>query len=702
MPPRSTVIVSLPTGAGKTLAFQLPALVFAPEGGLTVVVVPTVALARDQEQRFRTLLAGRNEGRLWSGEALAYHGGLDDGAKNAIRTGIRNGTLPIVFVSAEAAVGALRGPLFEAAHQGRLRVFAIDEAHIVSQWGENFRPEFQSIAGLRDALLASCPAGCEFRTLLLSATLTAESFETLRELFGRDAVQLVSELALRPEPAFLLNSAANEPQRIERVLEALRHLPRPLILYTTRRDDAADWYARLSADGFRRLRLVRGGDLADERGELILSEWRNRALEIVVATSAFGLGVDHGEVRSIVHACLPENIDRYYQEVGRAGRDGNAAVALLVSTPRDLQTAERLAKEKRIGVDRGFERWEAMWLLRRPGPDDSYILSLDNRPPDLPDTGVRNASWNLRTLVLMARAGVIAFAAHAPPAVERRENEDEATFELRLVQELARYRREVAVCLRDSRHSDKDHWENVVQRTRAQLRAADDIALRLVFELRDLRRPLSEVFSEVYALTDPSVRPPRLPGSCPETRRRGTVRFTSAEPDVHPISRTATFVSAKFERALAPSADASIRFWVAYETDFSDPRAARSWRDRVLSLLRHAVSNGISELALSESLLTDVEWEQLARHAPLRFLLRRLVPDAEAASLRQEVQVPRITIVSKSDATAVQIERIMRADSPGHVIVMPRDAPDPERPYRRLLDVVRHMSLDDVLSRLDA
>jgi len=701
MPPGSAVVVDLPTGAGKTLAFQLPALVTAAEGGLTVVVVPTVALARDQEERFRKLLAEHEQGRLWSGSALAYHGGLDNDSKNAIRTGIRNGSVPIVFVSAEAAVGALRGPLFEAARQGRLRVLAIDEAHIVSQWGQNFRPEFQSIAGLRDALLAACPPGRAFRTLLLSATLTAESFETLRELFGRDGCQLVSELALRPEPAFLLHSAPDEPQRIERVLEAIRHLPRPLILYTTLRNHAEEWYARLCEVGFRRLRLVRGGDLADTRGEAILRDWRDRALDIVVATSAFGLGVDQAEVRSVVHACIPENIDRYYQEVGRAGRDGNAAVALLVSTPQDLITATGLAEEKLISVDRAFERWEAMWLRRRPGPNASYLLSLDDRPPDLPDKGVRNASWSLRTLVLMARAGLITFAAHAPPAIERREGEDEATFESRRQQELARFAREVAVCVRDSRHSDKRHWDEVVARRRTELRAADEIASKLVRELRDLQRPLSEIFSDVYALPDPPVRAPRLLGSCPVTRRRGIVQFSSVDPDVHPIAQTAAVVSLDLERALAPCSDEAARSWIAYDADVSDPKEARRWRERALSLLRHAVSGGIVELSVSESLVRDEDWAQLAARAPLRFLVRTLVVDATGAPFSQEVPVPRLTLVAKTDATTDAVERIMRAHRPRHVIVLPRDILDPERPYRRLFDVIRHMSLEDLLSRLE-
>ncbi len=702
MPPGSTVVVNLPTGAGKTLAFQLPALAFAAEGGLTVVVVPTVALARDQEERFLRLLAEHEQGRRWSGLALAYHSGLDEDSKNAIRAGIRNGSVPIVFVSAEAAVGALRGPLFEAARQGRLRVLAVDEAHIVSQWGQNFRPEFQSIAGLRDALLAACPSGFRFRTLLLSATLTAESFQTLRELFGHDGYQHVSELALRPEPAYLVYSAENEAQRVQRVLEAIWHLPRPLILYTTLREHAENWHAHLRRIGFRRLRLVRGGDLADSRGETLLKAWRHGALDIVVATSAFGLGVDQAEVRSIVHCCLPENIDRYYQEVGRAGRDGNAAIALLASTPQDLETATGLAKEKLISVDRAFERWEAMWLRRATGPDGSYLLSLDHRPPDLPDEGVRNASWNLRTLVLMARAGLIVFAAHPPPTVERGESEDEVTFEVRRRQALARYAREIAVRLQDSRHSDRHHWDDVVARARAQLRAADEIATTLVRELRHPQRPLSEIFSDVYSLSDPPVRPPRLLGSCPETRRREIVQFSSEDPDVLPVAQTAAAVSPHLERALAPCSDDAGRSWIAYEMDGADLRDSRHWREKAISLVRHAVSGGIVELSVSESFLRDKEWAQLAKSAPLRFLLRTSVSDVEGAPFSQEVQVPRLTLVSKPDATAAMVDRIMRAPRPRHVIVLPRDAPDPERPRRCLLDVVRHMSLEDVLLRLDA
>ena len=523
MPSGSTAIVSLPTGGGKTLAFQLPALVWGSEGGLTLVVVPTTALAKDQEERFRKLLGQLSTDRTQTGVTCAYHGGLDADSKTAIRAGIRDGSLPIVFASAEAVMGALRGPLFETAREGRLRVFAIDEAHIVTQWGQQFRPEFQSIAGLKDALLAACPPAARFRTLLLTATLTSECCETLRQLFGNGGCQVVSEAELRPEPGFLIHAVDEENERSTRILEAIWHLPRPLILYTTLRERAAHWHARLRSNGLRRTRLVRGGDLAALDGDDVLRDWRGSAVDIVVATSAFGLGMDQQEVRSVVHACLPETIDRYYQEVGRAGRDGRAAVALIVTTRPDVVTAEALGKERLISIDRAFERWDAMWVRHRRTNDDTYILSLNDRPADIADAGDLNASWNLRTLVLVAGAGLITFAAHPPPVIDRLEDESDQRFEERRRLILERFAKEVAVRIRDTCHSDKAHWDDVVAKTRATLRSADEEGIKAVKELRDMRRPLNEIFRQAYTLENPIVRPPILAGSCPTTRQQREV-----------------------------------------------------------------------------------------------------------------------------------------------------------------------------------
>lgn len=135
----------------------------------------------------------------------------------------------------------------------------------------------------------------------------------------------------------------------------------------------------------------------------------------------------------------------------------------------------------------------------------------------------------------------------------------------------------------------------------------------------------------------------------------------------------------------------------------ADAKESRRWRDRVLALLRHAVSGGIVELCLSGDLLRDEDWSQLAGRAPLRFLLRTEVGANSASQpFEQELQAPRLTLLTKQDATTTVVERVMRTHRPRHVIVLPRDVPDPERLYRRLFDVTRHLTIEDLLLRLEA
>jgi ATP-dependent DNA helicase RecQ len=699
MPPGCTVIINLPTGGGKTLAFQLPALAWADQGGLCVVVVPTVALAKDQEARFLTLLKRKQKSNSQAPRCLAYHSELDDELKKSVRDGIRNGGLPILFASPEAIMGTLRGPLFEAAEQGRLRLFAVDEAHVVAQWGQQFRPEFQSIAGLKDALLDACPANAKFRTLLLTATLTEESYDALNLLFGRGGCELVSEAALRLEPGFLLESAIDEADRTRHIVEAIRFLPRPLILYTTLRDHAMRFYQELLTQRFRRVRLVRGGDISDSSGDQVLKDWRSGVVDIVVATSAFGLGMDQAEVRSVVHACLPETIDRYYQEVGRSGRDGKASTSLLVSTVSDVSIAEGLSRERLISVDRGFERWEAMWLRRKKADNDAYVISLDDRPTDIADVSSRNISWNLRTLVLMARVGLIEFAPHPPPIVERRDEETLPEFEKRRSDRFEEFTREVGLKIRDPRHSDKAHWDEAVTGIRNTLRAGDEREATLVRELRDLRRPLNDIFREVYTLIEPPVLPPRLAGSCPVTRELGTVSFQMADPEVTSINRSNACLSAELERALLPCSDEVGRSWISTELIPSDSRELRHWREKILSLLRYAISGGVVELSIPDDVLSEKDWSQLTMRSTHRFLIRDSATRGTRSGHRP---VSRLTLVVGNLSNTLSLEQAMMLHRPRHIILVSHDLSDPRAPHRRLLDVVRHLSIEDVLARLQS
>jgi ATP-dependent DNA helicase RecQ len=689
----TTTIVNLPTGGGKSLSFQLPALTWRTDGGLALVIVPTVALARDQEARFRALLAQAHAAP--PNVPLAYHSGLDEGSRLAIRTAIRTGEAPIVFASPEAAVGALRDPLFSAARQGRLRLFAVDEAHLIAQWGDQFRPEFQSLAGLRDALLAACPANARFRTLLLSATLTAEALDALRALFGQDRCELVCELALRNEISFLLSRARDEMVRIAQVAAALDHLPRPLILYTTLREHAQQWYFRLRASGYSRVRLVRGGDLSDENGVRILDEWRSGSIDIVVATSAFGLGMDQSEVRSVIHACLPETIDRYYQEVGRAGRDGNAAVALLVSAPEDARIARDLAEKQRISVDRGFERWQSMWFARRVERNGTYVLRLDCSPADITSPGERNEAWNMRTLVLMARAKLIAFTAHEAPHIQQADGEEPEKFEARRRLAYERYSLEVSVQLLDQRHNDISHWNTVVSTVRAQLRDQDRAASALAAEIQDLRRPLNDVFRDAYHLSDPPVRPSRLMGSCPISRARGNVDFFVVDPELISFTRTDVVPSAQLLRVLGPCIDAGRRAWIAYSPVMGDPLERRAWRNETLLLLQYFVSQGVMELCVPDYLCDTRDWSRLVRQSDARFLVRSNVVGSNATSVGA-----RVTVLD-ADCDSQTVDHVITLRRSLHIIILPQDAPDPSRPRQRLLSRALSLTTAEIKMRLD-
>ena len=320
-----TLTVLLPTGGGKSLCAHLPALL--DEGAvasLVLTIVPTVALALDQQERLKPIIP----------HPTAYVGGSTQEEREinrSIRGRIREGRQRILFTSPESVLQSLASSLYYAAERGLLKLFVIDEAHMVEHWGDEFRSAFQEITAIRADLLRRA-SDKPFRTLLLTATLTEGALDSLQTLFGEPGpFALVSAVQLRPEPAFWTSYCPSDEVKHARLLESLKYLPRPLILYTTLVSDAKRWYALLRACGYLRTGLMTGETGRNERLDL-LARWRTDELDVMVATSAFGLGVDKNDVRVVIHACVPENLDRYYQEVGRGGRDGLASASLVLYT----------------------------------------------------------------------------------------------------------------------------------------------------------------------------------------------------------------------------------------------------------------------------------------------------------------------------------------------------------------------------------
>lgn len=419
-PAGGSLVVALPTGEGKSMIFQLVQTVGfvgadqTENRGVTLVIVPTVALGVNHEQE-AVKVCGLSP-------PLAFQGG-NDAQNNIIAERIADGTQGLCFASPEAACGRLRDPLRRAAEAGLLRAIVIDEAHLVDQWGTGFRTEFQELSGLRRELLSAAPAGQALRTIMLSATLTDSSLETLRSLFGAESnFESLAAVQLRPEPDYWIAPSTNEASRVAHVLEALHHVPRPAVLYVTEVAAANAWHARLGEAGFRRIRKLHGKTGRAER-EDIVGQWRDGSLDIVVGTSAFGLGIDYGHARTVIHACVPETLDRFYQEVGRGGRDGKAALSLIVPTVKDVAIAERINAQQVISIDRGFHRWKAMFAGKTSLGRGRFAVRIDGRPGtderDIDMFGDANTDWNLRTVALLARAGILRLLGTPYPRIEQ-------------------------------------------------------------------------------------------------------------------------------------------------------------------------------------------------------------------------------------------------------------------------------------------
>lgn len=689
--PGATLVINLPTGSGKSLVAWAPALM-GSAGSLTLMVTPTVALAIDQERQLREQYPPQTVRHL--PESIAWHSGLSDAEKKQIRRRLADGSQRIIIASPESVVTALARPLYEAAKTGQLKYFVVDEAHLVAQWGTEFRPEFQSMCGLRRELLESCPATPDrFRTLLLSATLSQESFDILRDLFAEELFDTVSAVALRPEPEYWMCEAKSEAARIARVRELVRVVPRPFILYVTKREHADQWTHRLRELEMRRVGCVHGATPTDMRSDVI-EEWRQGDLDVVVATSAFGLGMDKSDVRTVIHACIPETVDRFYQEVGRGGRDGRACVSFLVHTNDDRGTARGLSSKKVITVEKGLERWKCM--IDHASSDYStgrLRLNLSQRPPEVRGDTEANKEWNLRTVVLLNRAGLIKIESDRPPEIQQDANETDEQFQSRLERVMADYAVTCPVRLLEESHLSGNVWSNRVEPVRQMLLQAGWASVAVMEDVLRGQREISEVLSEAYLLrgNDLHVDPLRVCGGCPACRANGKSVSPFAFPEPSSVRCADASVEDSLNRILGTTQQL-----VLVACSRSEPE--RSFQRKLVRfVLPKLVRLGVREIAMPEQYQTDRYCRELYRHSPQGFVIHRDI--CQMDERRTDLFVPRVSLFLTSSAEPIP-EDLVNLDRPRHIIFAWDDVPNRSRSGLHF-DRTPHSRFNDVLGRLN-
>lgn len=310
---RDTVAL-LPTGGGKSLCFQVPAMA---KDGICIVISPLVALMTDQVNTLR------DKGI----KALAITGGISFAELRTLLDNANYGNYKFLYLSPERLQQEI---VQNSIKRMNVNLIAIDEAHCISQWGNDFRPAYQNIHILKE-LHPNIP------TIALTATATHKVLlDTIEQLKLNDP-QIFKSSFVRNNLSYQVKKESDKIYRIEQLL---KYNKGSAIVYVRSRSNAEQVSANLENLGISST-FFHGGISTEEKLNR-LNSWKNGHVSTMVATNAFGMGIDHDNVRFVIHIQLPESLESYFQEAGRAGRDGDAATAIILYNEDD----ERLVRKQ--------------------------------------------------------------------------------------------------------------------------------------------------------------------------------------------------------------------------------------------------------------------------------------------------------------------------------------------------------------------
>ncbi|MGQ2985083.1 RecQ family ATP-dependent DNA helicase [Flavobacterium sp.] len=302
----------MPTGGGKSVCFQVPALM---NEGLCLVISPLIALMKDQVQN----LAQRDI------KAIALTGGIHSDELSDLLDNCKFGNYKFLYLSPERLQSEW---VTERLKDLPINLVAVDEAHCVSQWGHDFRPAYLKISALKKQL-----PHVPFIALTASATQRVQE-DIIMQLDLKSPTVFKKSFA-RENIAYMVFEVEDKLHRIQQILAKN---PEPSIIYVRNRKACHDVSQQLQSLGFNAT-LYHGG-LKEAEKEKNMQLWLKERAQVMVATNAFGMGIDKPNVRTVIHIQLPENLESYYQEAGRAGRDGKRSYAVLLVSPSDVRSAQ--------------------------------------------------------------------------------------------------------------------------------------------------------------------------------------------------------------------------------------------------------------------------------------------------------------------------------------------------------------------------